>query len=128
MFYGLVAMAGQGTWFCPVFTSLMGVSTVVQSKAREEYRGKQAVTRLMYGLEYLALWKTIYSCILWPQSVWTVPYVISILYTARIYNKTRQVGIPGRVAYMGVHVTVTIGSLCLLMNKPDNPEKLLDLM
>lgn len=128
MFYGLVAMAGQGTWFCPVYTALMGVSTVVQSKAREDYRGKQAVTKLMYGLEWIALWKTIYTCILWPQSVWTVPYIISGLYAARTYHKTRQVGIPGRVAYMGVHAAATVGSLCLLMNKPDSPKKLLDLM
>jgi hypothetical protein len=125
MFYGLVATAGQGTWFCPVFTGLMGVSTVVQSKAREEYRGKQVMTKLMYGLEWLALYKTIYTCAMWPQSIWTVPYICSALYALRTYQNTRQVGIPGRVAYMGVHLAATTGSLCLLMN---SPKKLLDLM
>ena len=128
LLYGLVAVAGQGTWFCPMFTGLMGVSTVVQSKAREEYKGKRVLTNLMYSLEYVTLWKTVYSCILWPQSMWTVPYICSGIFSLRTYRNTRQVGIPGRVAYMGVHVATTIGSLCLLMNKPDSPEKLLDLM
>ena len=128
MLYGVVAVAGQGTWFCPMFTALMGTSAVVQSKARDDYRGKQALTKVVYGLEWLALWKTIYTCIIWPQSWWTVPYVCSGLYALRKYHETRQVGIPGRAAYMVVHAATTVGSLCLLMNKPDKPEKLLDLM
>lgn len=128
LLYGIVAVVGQGTWFCPVFTGLMGISTVVQSKAREQYRGKQTMTQLMYSLEYLTLMKTIHTCTMWPQSAWTIPYICSSLYAITTYHKTRHVGIPGRVAYMGIHMAATIGSLCLMMNKPDSPKKLLDLM
>ena len=123
MLYGFVAVAGQGTWFCPVFTALMGTSVVVQSKAREEYRGKLVVTKLMYGFEWLALTKTIQTCLMWPPSKWTVPYVCSLLYALWKYHETGRVGIPGRVAYMGIHLVTTAGSLSLLMNRP---EKLLE--
>lgn len=126
--YGLVAVVGQGTWVCPTFTALMSVSTIVQSKGREEFRGKQLVTKCMYGLEWLAFSETLWSFVKWPLSKWSVPCAVATLYGLKTYHLTRQVGIPGRAAYMGVHVAAAVAVLCLLQNKPDEPKKLLDLM
>lgn len=128
LLYGIPAVFGQGTWICPTFTALMGLSVLTQAKAREEYRGKRVVTEITNALEFYAGARSLFVYFNLPFNFLGGVYLACASVATQAYTQTFQPGIPGRVAYMAVHVTWTLGTLALLANLPPPPEKLLDLL
>lgn len=128
LLYGIPAVYGQGTWVCPTFTALMGLSVLTQSKPRENYRGKELVTEITHGLEFFAFARSLYVYFNTPFNYLAAIYCGLIAVTIQAYLQTYQVGIPGRVAYMGVHLTWSLATVALVANFPPSPEKLLELL
>jgi hypothetical protein len=116
LLYGVAAVCGQGTWVCPTFTALMGLSTLTQGKAREDYRGKAIVTEATHSLEFYALARSLFEYTNTPFNSLSFLYLISLLTTLYTYQKTDRPGIPGRVAYMGVHISSTLGIIFQIYN------------
>ena len=117
LLYGVAAVCGQGTWICPTLTALMGLSTLTQAKAREEYRGKRAATEATHALEFYTLARSLFQYTNTPFNTLSFFYMLCLLSSLYIYPNTDRPGIPGRVAYMGVHIPASIGIILQAYNK-----------
>lgn len=128
LLYGIPAVCGQGTWICPTFTALMGLSVLTQAKAREEYRGKQVVVEITNALEFFAFARSLFVYLNMPFNFLSGVYLAFASTAVQAYTHTFQVGIPGRVAYMVVHATWSLATVALVANLPPPPGKLLELL
>jgi len=120
LLFGIVSAAGQGTWICPAFTTLMGLSIINHSVCKPNTLEKRIVRGIdmtlahviyavaikeafrlskknSYDLRLLGFWKSsAYTILAWLSGITRIP------------------GIYGEIAHASIHLSGSIGMLLLM--------------
>ena len=91
-------------------------------------RGKEVVTEITNGLEFFAFARSLFVYFNLQFNFLAAVYLACVSVALQAYLRTFEAGIPGRVAYMGVHISWSLGTVALVANLPPPPEKLLELL